>query len=322
MSSNLQNNPFAALFSSVKDAETFMKESQPEEASHDARAENEDVDATVILLEKLLLITTRSVAHSAPRILLEDGGPMNEESFKLLLFDRLLLDSPESHVVGNSKEGRAKTCRREVVVYLSEVYWRCRSERDNPQSHIIQQVQLAVIDNLTTALAQPELYGGQDPNDQLLGIIRKGLGQDGAVDDLVHQLLNHLADQQLPPPDAFGKLVSDITRQISQLSLMTFNFQLVDILDFYASLPLLATYLTKLPKEISQDRTGRGYHHTPLGSLLAVSCLPRNFGQPNEFFEKPSSKLNQAHKDTENSIWLAQHNISGRIYKLFYSLLK
>ena len=74
--------------------------------------------------------------------------------------------------------------------------------------------------------------------------------------------------------------------------------------------------------EISQDQTGRGYHHTPLGSLLAISCLPKNFGQPNEFFEKPSSKINQAHKDTENSIWLAQNNMNQRVYKLFYALLK
>ena len=96
------------------------------------------------LLEKLLLVTTRSAPHSNFRIFLEDGGPLNEETLQMVLFDRLLLDSPESHLIGDGcdKAMKVKASRSEVVTYLSEIYGRCYSERDSPLSHVIQKVSI------------------------------------------------------------------------------------------------------------------------------------------------------------------------------------
>ncbi|XP_068207310.1 ubiquitin conjugation factor E4 A [Palaemon carinicauda] len=323
MSENLQNNPFAALFSSVKEAEVFMKTTQPDKPEHQEITRDNN-EAVTLLLEKLLLLTTREIPHKSVRVLLKDGGPLNEETFPLLLFDRLLLESPETCLIGSSHgdAASAEASRTQVIVYLNEIYRRCFAERDSPFSCVIEKVKHCVIENITTALEQSELYAGQVPNQQLLEILHKGLGKEAAEEDLVRKLLDVLANQHLTVPDAFMQLIKDLTKEMSQCSLMPYNYQVVDVFDFYASVPLLAPLLTKLPQEFSQDRTGRGYHHTPLGSLLAISCLPKNFGQSNEFFEKPSSKLNQAHKDTENSIWQAQSKINGRIYKIFYALLK
>lgn len=85
---------------------------------------------------------------------------------------------------------------------------------------------------------------------------------------------------------------------------------------------LLFNFLLPLLPEVTQDRSGRGYQNTPLGALLSISCLPKHPAGQFEFFEKPSSQPNHTHKDTENSIWIAQNTINARLHKIFYSLLK
>ncbi|XP_042225392.1 ubiquitin conjugation factor E4 A-like isoform X2 [Homarus americanus] len=328
MSEKLQNNPFAALFCSVKDAEQFSKQHQDTdpEPLHDipGSPDNGCEEKTTAFLEDMLLVTTRPGPHAFPRVLLADSDMLTIDTLQFLLFERLLLETPDAHLVGPGDEGREEAGRVEVVMYLSEVYWRCWAARERPLAHVLKQVQGAVITNLATALEQPELYRGQHPDRQFLQILLRGLGQEAAVDDLTCKLIHHLVEQGMTPPPLFDQLITEVAKQLEQCSLMTVNYQLVNILDFYAASPYLATLLTKIPKKVNQDRSGRLFQNTPLGSLLSISCLPKHSTAPFEFFEKPSSQLNQAQalKDTENSIWLAQNAINLRLYKIFFSLLK
>ncbi|XP_071536976.1 ubiquitin conjugation factor E4 A [Panulirus ornatus] len=328
MSAKLQDNPFALLFCSVEDAEQFSKQHQhspvhqqpvQDPPSRQACGSEEGITA---FLEDLLLVTTRLGPHPSPRVLLTDADALTTDTFQLLLFDRLLLENPNVNLIGPGDEGREEAGRAEVVVYLVEVYQRCWAARDKPLSHVARQVQAAVITNLATALEQPELYRGQHPDRQLVQVFLTGFGQEAAVEDLAIKLTQHLAGQGTAPPALFDQLLAEVTTQLGQCCLMTVNYHLVDILDFYASSPYLATLITKTPEKLQRARTGRAYQNTPLGSLLSISCLPKNQADPYEFFEKPSLQLDQTHKDTENSIWRAQSNINSRIYKLFYTLLK
>lgn len=329
MSEKLQDNPFAALFCTVKDAEQFSKQQQefhihqkPLVDAPRRPTNNNNEENTTDFLEDLLLVTTRPGPYASPRVLLTDTENLTTDTLQLVLFERLLLENPNTHVVGLGGEGREEAGRVEVVVYLSEVYGRCWAARDKPFAKVARQVQGAVITNLATALEQPELYRGQYPDRQLRQILLKGLGQESAVEDLASNLIEHLADQGATPPLLFEQLIVDITKQLEQCSLMTVNYQLVNILDFYAASPFLANLIIKTPEKVNQDKTGRAYQHTPLGSLLSLSCLPKHVAAQYEFFEKPSSQPGQVHKDTENSIWLAQNNINSRVYKIFYMLLK
>ena len=81
-------------------------------------------------------------------------------------------------------------------------------------------------------------------------------------------------------------------------------------------------YIKKIFVESSHQSSGGRFHFTLLGSLLNISCLPKNIVQPYEFFEKPSSQSNQAHRATEQSIWIAQGSLHKRIYRIFHALLK
>lgn len=103
------------------------------------------------------------------------------------------------------------------------------------------------------------------------------------------------------------------------------NFVLYNFLSFFLHprhVHFLFNFLFPLLPEVTQDRSGRGYQNTPLGALLSISCLPKHPAGQFEFFEKPSSQPNHTHKDTENSIWIAQNTINARLHKIFYSLLK
>lgn len=338
MSKDLQSNPFAALFSTLKEAEQFQSEhqkqqndddndsqsvlQQPGEREEPSRTSPVDGDAITSFLESLLLVTTREGPHSRPLVLLPDAGKLDTESLQFVMFERLLLESPDACLVGDSNRGREEAARSEVVVYLCEVYYRCWAVRSSPHFHLAQQVQAAVITNLATALEQPELYGGQQPDRQLIDVLLRGLGREAAVEDLTQKLLNHLADQGTPVPPLFDEVIVNITKKLMHCSLMTVDYQLVDVLDFYASCPHIAEILTKTPDKVTQDRSGRGYQNTPLGALLSISCLPKHPAGQFEFFEKPSSQPNHTHKDTENSIWIAQNTINARLHKIFYSLLK
>ncbi|KAK8736686.1 hypothetical protein OTU49_004593 [Cherax quadricarinatus] len=256
MSKKLQDNPFAALFCSVNDAEEFSKRQQQQDDHFNSdtikdlhrRSSNGRGLSTTDFLEDLLLVTTRPGPYSSPRVLLNDSENLTTDTIQLLLFDRLLLENPNSHVVGLGREGREEAGRVEVVVYLSEVYDRCWAARDTPLSHVAKQVQAAVITNLATALEQPELYRGQYPDRQLCQILLKELGQKSAVEELAYELIKHLDEQGTTPPPLFDQLIDDVTKQLDQSSLMAVDYHLVDIIEFYASSPYLANILVRTPE--------------------------------------------------------------------------
>uniref|UniRef100_A0A0P4VWG4 Ubiquitin conjugation factor E4 A n=1 Tax=Scylla olivacea TaxID=85551 RepID=A0A0P4VWG4_SCYOL len=325
MSEKLQDNPFAALFSSVKDAEQFSQQHLPSKTQPPTSKEQvhkSENDNTVSFLEHLLLVTTRGEwPHTAPRVLLPSTDPLTVDSFPLLLFTRLLLDPSEIELVGPQGEGGDEAAQSEVVVYLSEVYSRCWTTRDRP-GHIARKVMEAVVTNLATALEQPELYPSQKVEQQMLRVLQQGLGREGAVEDLARNLVTHISKERAAaPPRVFEQLLAEVTTKLGSCSLMAVDFSLIEILEFYATLPLLAPLLTRIPPE-QETRMGRSFHKTPLGSLLSISSLPDHAGLPSPFFDKPSSKPGHIHKDTEKSIWLAQRNINIRIHKIFYKLLK
>lgn len=105
-----------------------------------------------------------------------------------------------------------------------------------------------MITNLAAALEQPEMYPGQHLDRQLLQVFLNGFGQEAGVEDLACKLTQHFADQGTTPPPLYDQLLAEVTTQFEQCSLMTVNYHLVDILDFYASSPFLANLLTKIPE--------------------------------------------------------------------------
>lgn len=103
--------------------------------------------------------------------------------------------------------------------------------------------------NLATALEQPELYPSQAVEQQVFRVLRQGLGRSSDVDELTRSLVAHVASEGASvPPGVFVQLLAEVTSKLRSCSLMAVDFHLLEVIEFYASLPLLATLLTKLPE--------------------------------------------------------------------------
>ena len=114
--------------------------------------------------------------------------------------------------------------------------------------------------NLATALEQPELYPSQDINQQVLRVLHQGLGREDAVGELTRSLVNHMSNEGATiPPRVFEQLLVKFTTQLGSCSLMTVDFYLFEILEFYASLPLLAPLLTRIPEGKTSMLSSQAY---------------------------------------------------------------
>lgn len=103
--------------------------------------------------------------------------------------------------------------------------------------------------NLATALEQPELYPSQAVEQQVFRVLRQGLGRDDAVGELSRSLITHMSKEGASaPPKVFVQLLTEVTTKLGTCSLMAVDFHLLEVMEFYASLPLLASLLTKLPE--------------------------------------------------------------------------
>ena len=118
----------------------------------------------------------------------------------------------------------------------------------------------AVVTNIATALEQPELYPSQKVEQQMLRVLRRSLGREDAVEELVQNLVSHISKEGATvPPRVFEQLLAEVTTKLGSCSLMAVDFSLIGVLEFYATLPLLAQLLTRIP-------TGK-----TLAGLVAVS---------------------------------------------------
>lgn len=54
---------------------------------------------------------------------------------------------------------------------------------------------------------------------------------------------------------------------------------------------------------------GRAYESSLLGSILSLSCIPKNETGPYEFFTSPSSQSKREHDITESNLWLVSSDI-------------
>lgn len=115
------------------------------------------------------------------------------------------------------------------------------------------QVMEAVVTNLATALEQPELYPSQEIDKQVLRVLQHGLGQEDAVEELTRNLVSHISNEGATvPPRVFEQLLADVSTQLGSCSLMAVDFHLIEVLEFYATLPLLAPLLTRIPEGKAQ----------------------------------------------------------------------
>lgn len=133
------------------------------------------------LVENAFKFTLDKNPRSQSLVYLEDIASGTDKTFidlELLehaLFERLLLDKPESCLVKskNSNGVDVRVTSTECMVYLFECYkdlsqYRCKVQADNKEwLQVVNQMIELVVRNAATALKQPDLYEGQNVHAQV-----------------------------------------------------------------------------------------------------------------------------------------------------------
>ncbi|XP_076046927.1 ubiquitination factor E4A [Oratosquilla oratoria] len=346
MSDNLSCNPFAALFSSIKEAEAFTSSNLAQQEQHQHTFEESsdvisEVDTTTELLESLLRVTTRPHAkHKFPCVLLQESGlSLDLDNVDFLLFERTLLQAPELHTVGGTDDDN---CKRKVIPYLTSCYKRCHCASKDHLPHVTVKVKETIVSILKTAIEQPELYSEQEVNKQLIQLILNNIGKNDSIEAMINHFVDISTKDGSALPQVFYDVIDHVANKLKDCSLMGqsidpspqvspsggprpfmgVDYQLIQVLHFYSLSARLAPILVALPKETNQGKKGRAYQNTALGQLLSISCLPKVSGKKFDYFHEPSSLTHQSLKTVEESIWFAQNNLNEKTYRIFYSILK
>lgn len=104
----------------------------------------------------------------------------------------------------------------------------------------------AVLNNLATALEEPELYPHQNTHQQMATLLVQGHGRDRVTDNMITDLMAHPFCQT--PHEAYKLALKEATKQLSQCSLMVVDYRMVSLMEFYSTYTFLAPLLTVKPR--------------------------------------------------------------------------
>lgn len=185
MCDNVNNNPFAGLFSTINDAVSFSSQNQTNinennKVNHVAQLENKNIDnitGTInfqdskdskinnqvnCLLGDILGITLHGIEaneHQKRRLIF-----VNVDSIEQAVFERLMLSDLESKLVPieNSLFTDSHTIEKQVIPYLFESYCRLQKYQNKSEfSNILCKINQVILQNTSVALQEPELFEEQ-----------------------------------------------------------------------------------------------------------------------------------------------------------------
>ncbi|XP_050589401.1 ubiquitin conjugation factor E4 A [Bombus affinis] len=346
MCDNVNNNPFAGLFSTINDAVSFSSQSQAiinesNRASHVAQLEDENFDdiAGIQSLEDSRdFRTDHQINHLLGDILgitlheLEANEYqerrlvfVNVDSVEQAVFDRLMLPDLESNLVpiDNSQQifTDPHTTEKRVLIYLFESYCRLQLYQDEPElSDSLFRITQVILQNATIALEEPELFEEQEIYNQFIALCVDETGPKSEfvsfVNGIVCELLNENEEDAMDIiAMSFSPILDIIYKEAAQSNLVLYRQYWFNVLNLFSSIEPLAKLL--IDHSTPKSNQGRAYADTLLGAIFSLSCLPKTIEEPFYFFEKPLQQTS-----VEGNIWTALDALNESLQKVFHLLLK
>ncbi|XP_076302287.1 ubiquitin conjugation factor E4 A-like, partial [Lasioglossum baleicum] len=348
MCDNVNNNPFAGLFSTINDAVSFSSQNQAiinesNRVNFVAQFEEKHVDDVTEtinfqdskdfridnqvnrLLGDILGITlhgTEVNEHQKRRLVFIDV-----DSIEQAVFERLMLSDIESKLIPteNSQEilTDSHTTEKQVIPYLFESYCRLQQYKNKEEfSHILSKISQIILQNASVALQEPELFEEQEIHNQLIALCMDEtepkpeliLFIDGIVLKLQTENEKNATDAIAV---SFIPILDIVHKEAAQSNLVLFRQYWFTILNIFSSIEPLAKLI--IDHSTPKSSQGRAYADTLLGALFSLSCLPKSGEEPFYFFQKP---LQQFSALFEGDIWIALDKLTESLQKVFHLLLK
>lgn len=368
----MARNPFAALFPSMVDVQAFVQsgaETAPRDfpplpvtekalATQDMDAKGAPVlikstghvddaasDDLASLLEEIFRVTTSDcndakTSKGPPHCVLlptfkDSKKCLDLNTLNELVFERLVLDDPQNHVVSKSKyanqQALADAGETRVVFYLYQCFSRLNKVAVKLENEDYETVEKTIVSQASTCLCHCEIYPGKKIPEQVFYLLQEYHAEGGHQESL-ESFLKKCADcikgrfdaeeEQVSLLEVLSHSFNLLKKRFGKVSIANRElFVLVDILKYFTkSVPMAMALLDfSTPAELVDLRS---FQESLLGAPLCVSCLPRKEADPFEFFERPSQALMQEHTITESNLWLPLKGLAVELHNLFYSLLR
>ncbi|PVD37577.1 hypothetical protein C0Q70_00173 [Pomacea canaliculata] len=353
--SDISSNPFAALFPSLDLAKEYSQTQSTsgklptaEKIEEPSSLVREEAELNA-LVEKIFLITLdpdlrKDLNRPAHCIYLADLAKVlgdrviiSQEKLGHVVFERIMLEDPSAALKATRPckhdASAADATEANALLYLSACFKRCQQQQNflknsglMGQYAFAVQCEASVIMNAKMCLQQPFLLPSQSFSDQFLEILKEDLVRGGSGSGV--QFLQTVCEEIHNNPE-------DITLQavlegvLNKLLQQFRKFTLVHaevgahicLLEFFARNPILAEVFMNYNTP-QNTNNGRAYESSLLGSILSLSCIPKNETGPYEFFTSPSSQSKREHDITESNLWLPLSVVCDGVYNLLFSIIK
>jgi len=354
---SLADNPFTALFPSVRHAEQYVAsyKSQVKEvddavvvqassSAADDAAEHackkstvKDVLAISNLIERVFKVTFDDDDVSSGRVsgcvflselkeTLKDRDWMDLDVLGQVVFERLMLSSPQQFVLG----GALQEGEDEVLHYLYNAYIRTKQEaaRNKPVSGSwLNECESVILQNARMALQMPDIFGGVDSAAQLLQIYKTDCNSRNT--EWMEKFWELLSLEIQANPDEGGD-VAEVFNPVLKSVLMDMTKAKLGDPDVYVHADLLRLFTRTEPLAValvafttpSDESNGVAFERSLFGRFLCLSSVPISATGPYDYFSSPSQTPRRELDIMEDNIHQPLAMISDRMHQVFYNILR
>ncbi|XP_011494935.1 PREDICTED: ubiquitin conjugation factor E4 A [Ceratosolen solmsi marchali] len=345
MCDNVNSNPFVGLFTlnnetafisqevvnnipneSINFEKDGISQVQTEEQSLGIASNNNELEK--IKFEELIadvfgiILRQWNIKTSTRQLVFIDT-----DSIEHAIFERLLLTNPNSMLI--SKETTKKEdldnhfIQSEIVTYLFECYRRLqRYKKSDGFYDIVENIQVIIMRNISTALQEPEIFLDQEVYIQFISLFKDGGNTCSDLISFINDVIKYLCLENKGSETeiiniTFSSILNIIHKEVDNSDLLQFKQYWFSILQIFAIIEPLAKLI--ITHSSIKSRNGKAYADTLLGSLLNLSCLPKTINGPYYFYNKPFEQQNSI---IDQNIWIALDGLSESLHKIFHALLK
>ncbi|CAG9818490.1 unnamed protein product [Phaedon cochleariae] len=237
------------------------------------------------------------------------------------LFERLFMCNENSDLRNSATNCSSNSNSREIKVI--KYLYTCLENLKEYKSHLKPEEETEIRDkimqNVATAIIQPDIYSGQDiPEEMLLIIINDTFEADTFFIEISKRVLDDDKSK-----DSLRNLIhsmnSKLVKILVKCSLSNLTPSTYKYLEVMSSNELLAELFIDscAPKN---GNVGVDYAVTPIGAFLNMSVLPKSPGGKFEYFTDSLDQMGQS--NTEDLIWVYQEKLNEKLHKFFLSMLK
>ncbi|CAG9770952.1 unnamed protein product [Ceutorhynchus assimilis] len=309
-------NPFASLFRGVSQ-DSFSNNFETSEPSLNDQLEEL---FSFTLNEKAIL--TKEILYLEEISKELDTTILTMDNIDQALFERLFMcqkDNP--NLIQNKRLGFRNQHAIEIqpIKYLYKSYIKLHTNLHLKAEHRLS-IKDKIIQNVVTAIFQPDIYPDQDLEHQMIDLLKEGgAHHDTFFVEAARKMLDEENNDDIILTSFIDQMNRKVTAELMKSSLVNLDYSIFNYFNVFTSNDYLAEIFMDccVPYELHK---GSEYANTPIGALFNLSVLPKDSRQAYEHFSSPTDQTGNAR--LEGLLWSSQDKLNDYMHQFLLVLLK